>query len=89
MVMMKIDVDDIKSSNILGITFTAEQDNNKFENHSDVKGNVLVEYQTGEVYRYFNVELATVLNIFSSDSVGSSVNKLIRKYRYERIMVIE
>jgi hypothetical protein len=88
MVMMRIDIDDIKSSNVTGITFMAEEDNDKFVNHSAVRGTLLVEYSTGDVYRYFDVHFAAIMNIFNGASVGSNLNKSIKTYRYEKVAVM-
>jgi hypothetical protein len=85
MVMMKIDIDEIKSSNIAGITFTAEKNNDDFVSHGSVTGDLLVEYSTGAVYRYFDVHFAAFLNIFAGPSVGSNVFKSLKTYRYEKV----
>lgn len=87
MVMVRIDIDNIKSSNIEGITFTAQQSNETFTNHSSVTGTLLLEYSTGDVYKYFNVPFAIILNIMIDKSIGSATNKLLKNFRYEKVVV--
>lgn len=89
MVMMRIDIDDVKSSNISGITFLAEQDNDSFTNHSSVTGTLLLEYSTGDVYKYFNVPFAVMMSIVGNQSVGSASNKLLKNFRYQKVVVLD
>lgn len=87
MAMIKIDIDDVKSSNIQGITFTAEQNNETFTNHSSVIGTLLLEYLNGDVYKYFNVPFAVILNMMIDNSVGSAANRLLKNFRYEKVVI--
>jgi hypothetical protein len=89
MVMIKLDFDEIQSSNIDGLTFLAEQENNTFANHCSVTGKLLVEYSTGDVYKYDKVPLAVVMNIIGAQSVGSTASRLLRSFKYEKVVSLD
>ena len=88
MVMIRVDIDDIKSTNISGITFTADQKNDSFTNHSSVTGTLLVEYSTGDVYKYYNVPFAILLNVIIDRSVGSATNKMLKGFKYQKVVML-
>lgn len=89
MVMIRVDIDDIKSSNINGITFMADQENDSFTNHSSVTGTLLVEYSTGDVYKYYNVPFAVLLNVVIDRSIGSAVNKMLKGFKYQKVVMLD
>jgi len=85
---IRLDLDEVKSSNIHGITFFADRDNSEFVNHSSIIGTLLVEYTTGDVYRYYDVHFGTILNVLSQSSIGSAINKGLKNYRYEKVVLL-
>ena len=89
MAMIKIDIDDVKSSNIAGITFTAEQGNDSFSAHTSIVGVLLVEYVNGAIYRCSNVPFAAVLNFLGVHSYGAGIRHIMNNYKYEKVVKID
>ena len=48
---------------------------------------MMVRFQTGDIYEYYEVSPEIVLQILIADSHGKAFSKLIRKgsYKYERV----
>lgn len=88
MTQIRLDVDDVKSSNIHGITFFADRDSGDFLNHSSILGTLLVEYVTGDVYKYYDVHFGVILNVLSQQSIGGSIKKNLKNYRYEKVVLL-
>ena len=88
MTTIRLDIDCMKSSNIMGITFLAEQDNSNFNSHSSISGIAIIEYTNGSVYKYYNVPFGAILKLLSEHSIGSAVKKILGNYGFEKVVSV-
>ena len=86
MTIIKIDIDDVKSSNVSGVTFTAEQSNDTFSSHTSILGTLLVEYSNGSIYRCYNVPFAAILNFLGVHSYGAGIRHIMNNYKFEKVV---
>lgn len=88
MTKIRIDIDEMKSSNVTGMTFLADQDNESFHSHGSITGLAIVEYSTGAVYKYYRVPFAAVMKLLSEPSIGSAIKKTLSNYAFEKVVSI-
>lgn len=82
-------IDDTGSSNVVSISFFAqEEDTEKLMDYPFViRGDVYAEFANESTYRYSGVPMTKFIDVMMSESIGSMFNKLIVKgdYKYAKV----
>lgn len=75
---IRIEIDDLASSNIISIAYVSTSDNNSMIEFSKVLGELVVTFSNNYRYIYVNVSLGDLSKCMSSDSFGSAFSRIIK-----------